>query len=887
MSWVETQPLGNSDHNWKSCSCSANGRVLLAGSYSGRLYLSTNGGSSWTEQQPAGAVDRYWWGCAVSGDGSVLLAGAYNGLLYLSTNGGSSWAATPSLGINTRWNSCAANADGSVLLAGINAGHLYLSTNGGSSWAEIQPAGAVDLLWKTCAVDADGSALLAGAYDWGDANSGRLWLSTNGGASWTEQRPAGNVERKWYACAVSGGGSVLLAGVNAVTGRLWLSTNGGVSWAETRPAGDSDHVWVTCAVSGDGSVLLASTDRDPPWLSTNGGTTWTAQVLTAGVNLECCDSDSDGSVLFGGNGGRLYRSGVWVDELAVTTTAISDITPDSAASGGDVTADGGFTVTARGVCWNTTGTPTTADSKTTDGSGTGAFTSALTGLSQGVTYHLRAYATNSGVTAYGAEVDFETAVAWTGSLAINGGAPSTLDPNVTLALAAHSSSGAVADMAFSADGTTWSAWESFAGTRAYTLPAQTAYPTEAKTVYARFRDSGGHVSPTYSDAINLTTAVPPIADFVIAPVQKIAVMCTLWLDDIFVRELHLTGGSVTADSRRSRTRDATIEVAPDEELTHRELYDLLTTPGLEIQLARGFYDLQCAQPEAERERAPLNTVLAALGRFVIDTLSYKRSGSGTTLSVSCSDLSARISRARWTDPYQVAAGTGLVTALVELLRDCWPDVRFAFDASAVPDTVEAAAVFDVGEGSDPWADAANLAAAHSYLLLFDETGRAALAALPDLAQASPVFTFARGATAIMTEQERSAPLENVYNGVIVTGEGSGVETPVRGEAWDDDPGSPGYRWGPLGPAPMFYSSPLITTTDQAAQTAASLLAGVIGRAEAFSWSSVVHPGLLPLDVIAVELEDGTTRDYIIDQLTIPLGVGETMSAVAREVRMPW
>jgi hypothetical protein len=90
----------------------------------------------------------------------------------------------------------------------------------------------------------------------------------------------------------------------------------------------------------------------------------------------------------------------------VTTTAISNITSTTADSGGNVTDDGGAAVTARGVCWSTNVTPTTADSTTSNGTGTGAFTSNMTGLSPGTTYHVRAYATNSVGTSYGSDISF-------------------------------------------------------------------------------------------------------------------------------------------------------------------------------------------------------------------------------------------------------------------------------------------------------------------------------------------------------------------------------------------------------------------------------------------------------------------------------------------------
>ena len=92
----------------------------------------------------------------------------------------------------------------------------------------------------------------------------------------------------------------------------------------------------------------------------------------------------------------------------VTTTAISEIDKTTATGGGEVTADGGATVTARGICWSTTQNPTISDSYTTDGTGTGSFTSSMTGLAANTTYYVRAYATNSAGTAYGEEVSFTT-----------------------------------------------------------------------------------------------------------------------------------------------------------------------------------------------------------------------------------------------------------------------------------------------------------------------------------------------------------------------------------------------------------------------------------------------------------------------------------------------
>ena len=94
----------------------------------------------------------------------------------------------------------------------------------------------------------------------------------------------------------------------------------------------------------------------------------------------------------------------------VQTSAVSNVTNNTASCGGNVTDDGGATVIERGVCWSTSPNPTVSGNHTTDGGGTGAFTSSITGLTPNTTYYVRAYATNSEGTAYGPEVSFTTIV---------------------------------------------------------------------------------------------------------------------------------------------------------------------------------------------------------------------------------------------------------------------------------------------------------------------------------------------------------------------------------------------------------------------------------------------------------------------------------------------
>ena len=91
----------------------------------------------------------------------------------------------------------------------------------------------------------------------------------------------------------------------------------------------------------------------------------------------------------------------------VITSQVTSITPISAVSGGNITNDGGALVTARGVIWDTLPLPTVAlITKTSDGTGSGIFSSNITGLISGKNYHVRAYATNTIGTAYGGDSSF-------------------------------------------------------------------------------------------------------------------------------------------------------------------------------------------------------------------------------------------------------------------------------------------------------------------------------------------------------------------------------------------------------------------------------------------------------------------------------------------------
>lgn len=98
------------------------------------------------------------------------------------------------------------------------------------------------------------------------------------------------------------------------------------------------------------------------------------------------------------------------DNIKITTTAVTNITAESAVTGGNITDAGGNTITKRGVCWGEAENPDIKGKSTNDGSGTGAFVSEISGLAPGKTYHVRAYAICQAGIAYGNDVSFSVPV---------------------------------------------------------------------------------------------------------------------------------------------------------------------------------------------------------------------------------------------------------------------------------------------------------------------------------------------------------------------------------------------------------------------------------------------------------------------------------------------
>lgn len=110
-----------------------------------------------------------------------------------------------------------------------------------------------------------------------------------------------------------------------------------------------------------------------------------------------------------GGASQYFTTGTSIVVPTVMINSIGNITGNSAEVACEILSKGGGAISVSGICWNTTGSPTTANSKTTNGiTEVGTFTSAMSGLQPNTRYYVKSYATNQAGPGYSAESNFLT-----------------------------------------------------------------------------------------------------------------------------------------------------------------------------------------------------------------------------------------------------------------------------------------------------------------------------------------------------------------------------------------------------------------------------------------------------------------------------------------------
>ena len=340
-----------------------------------------------------------------------------------------------------------------------------------------------------------------------------------------------------------------------------------------------------------------------------------------------------------------------------------------------------------------------------------------------------------------------------------------------------------------------------------------------------------------------------------------------WVDVIApgqeVKRLQAVDGSVNVDRTAQIRRAASIAcIDPTGEfLPSSDNSGVLTPFGSEVRPYRGV-----RYSDGTTEVMPLGVF--GLAKV---TLSEGASTGGVQINLEMYDRSRRVARDRFTTIYAIPGGTNIVTAIKLILDRTFPQLDY--DAISTTLTTTAPQVFDAG--NDPWEACVTLAASIGCEIYFDVDGRVVIAPPTDLdAMPAPSFTYIAkpgyGNTA--TDMQTVFSDEPGHNGVIVVGESAGDEVPpVRAEAWDDDPGSPTYRYGPYGEVPLLITDSNVKTADQAVAMARATLNGFLGFAAQLSVTAWVNPSLEAGDVVHVTRDElNVDASYVIDAFTVPL-----------------
>lgn len=336
--------------------------------------------------------------------------------------------------------------------------------------------------------------------------------------------------------------------------------------------------------------------------------------------------------------------------------------------------------------------------------------------------------------------------------------------------------------------------------------------------------------------------------------------------------LTVLSGNVGVAKELSGRRRCDLTLAdPTGTLTPSGATSLLAPYGNEIKLYRGIRVLNTATGVYTEELVPL-------GVFGISDSSVEDGGGNLVISLSGFDRARKVSRAKFSDVYTVTAGTNYGLAIKAIIQSRMPAsllYNFATTASVTP-----ALLFDAGE--DPWEKATEMAESIGHVLYFDPDGVAVLAVEPNTLTLPTVATFAEGSEATILSVNKRLDDEKTYNHIIISGETSSTNVPVRAEAKDTLVTSPTYYLGPYGDVVYFYSSQYITTAGQAQEAADAILRRSIGYVEQVRINAIPNPALEVDDVIQITRTDSQVANvYAVDSFNIPLEAAGVMSLNTR------
>jgi hypothetical protein len=330
-------------------------------------------------------------------------------------------------------------------------------------------------------------------------------------------------------------------------------------------------------------------------------------------------------------------------------------------------------------------------------------------------------------------------------------------------------------------------------------------------------------------------------------------------EELLASDLPISDGTVTVDGNSQVRRTLSLTVA-DPTLDPGNDQDATLAPyGSDLVVQRGV-----RFPDGSIEYAPL-------GRFRIEQV--QTAISGEAIQLTGSDRTAYVQDARFTTTQQSVTSNTIPAEIARLITAV---LTVAVNNQSGRTDATPLVYWEQGR----WEAIEQLAKSIGCVVFFDPTGAAVIEPVPAITDAA-VWWVDAGESGVLVTGERETTREQTYNGVVASGESAGQFLPYTATVTDNDASSPTLWGGPFGSKPYFYTSPLITTQEQATAAATALLNKVRGMSRQLTLSCVPNPALEAGDVIRVRFPDGATETHLIDSFDMPLDPSSAMAISTR------
>jgi hypothetical protein len=265
-----------------------------------------------------------------------------------------------------------------------------------------------------------------------------------------------------------------------------------------------------------------------------------------------------------------------------------------------------------------------------------------------------------------------------------------------------------------------------------------------------------------------------------------------------------------------------------------------------------------------------------LGYFRIQSPEQQLPPNGP-IRITANDRMAGIIDARLLAPVQFSAGTTVGAIMSALVLNVYPAATIEWDDASNLVTIGANLI----TGSDRFGFLDDIVKALAKIWYWDYRGVLVIKSLPN--PSAPVYDISAGAGGVLVSMTRALTRDRVYNAVVASSGATNSTGTSWGVAFDNNPASPTYFYGPFGPVPEFFSSPVLDTDSQATLAASTILRTSLGLPYSVDLTTVPNPALEPFDPITVRAgAREPVETHILQKVTVPLTAAGSMSATTRE-----